>query len=57
MSADDGLAGIALANATSGPDTNAIAADLIGIVADREPPLPQRWAPPGSGLLARIALS
>jgi CubicO group peptidase (beta-lactamase class C family) len=45
VSPEDGLGGIALANATSGPDTNGIAADLIGIVADREPRLPDRWTP------------
>jgi CubicO group peptidase (beta-lactamase class C family) len=45
VSPQDGLAGIALANATNGPDINAIAADLIGIVADHEPPLPARWKP------------
>jgi CubicO group peptidase (beta-lactamase class C family) len=57
VSPDDGLAGIALANATSGPDTNAIAADLIGIVADREPPLPDRWAPRPEADPALLALT
>jgi D-alanyl-D-alanine carboxypeptidase len=39
----EGLGGIALANATSGPNIGAIAADLIAIVADREPSFPYRW--------------
>ena len=42
---DDGVAGIALANATSGPAVGTIAADLLGIVADQEPRVPPSWAP------------
>ena len=45
VSAADGVGGIALANATSGPDIGAIAADLARIVADNEPRLPARWKP------------
>ena len=45
VSPDEDLGGIALANATSGPAIGAIAADLIAIVADREPRLPARWTP------------
>jgi CubicO group peptidase (beta-lactamase class C family) len=45
VSPADGLGGIALANATSGPAIGAIAADLIAIVADREPRFPDRWTP------------
>ena len=45
VSPSDDLGGIALANATSGPNIGAIAADLIAIVADREPNLPARWTP------------
>jgi hypothetical protein len=45
VSPADGVAGITLANTTSGPETMAIAADLIGIVADHEPRLPARWEP------------
>jgi len=41
----DGVAGIALANVTAGPDIGAIGLDLAGIVADREPRLPARWKP------------
>src|SRR3954454_12816019 len=45
FSQDDGLAAVALANATSGPAVSTIAADLLGIVADREPRLPESWHP------------
>jgi len=45
VSPDDGIGGIALANATSGPDIAAVAIDLITIVADSEPHLPARWKP------------
>ncbi|MEU7045724.1 serine hydrolase domain-containing protein [Streptomyces varsoviensis] len=39
------VAGIALANATAGPLTGAVAADLVRIVAEREPRLPRPWQP------------
>jgi CubicO group peptidase (beta-lactamase class C family) len=42
---DDALGAVALANATSGPEIGTIAADLIALVADREPRFPDRWAP------------
>ncbi|MGD0064398.1 MAG: serine hydrolase domain-containing protein [Streptosporangiaceae bacterium] len=45
VSPDDGIGGIALANATSGPDIGSIAIDLMRIVADHEPRLPARWKP------------
>jgi CubicO group peptidase (beta-lactamase class C family) len=45
VSPSDGVAGIALANATSGPDISGIAIDLATIVADREPRFPARWQP------------
>ncbi len=45
VSPADGLGGVALANATSGPDIAGIAIDLVTIVADREPRLPARWKP------------
>jgi CubicO group peptidase (beta-lactamase class C family) len=45
ISPDDGVGGIALANATSGVDIAAIAIDLVKIVADNEPRLPARWKP------------
>jgi CubicO group peptidase (beta-lactamase class C family) len=57
VSPEDGLAGLALANATQGPDTNAIAADLIGIVADHEPPFPERWKPLPEADPALLALT
>jgi hypothetical protein len=40
-----GLGAVALANLTSGANTNAIATDLIRIVAEREPALPAPWRP------------
>ncbi|MFD3524346.1 serine hydrolase domain-containing protein [Streptomyces sp. NPDC058653] len=45
VSVDDGLVAVTLANATSGPLTGAVAADLIGIVADAEPRIPEPWRP------------
>ncbi|MEV8586888.1 serine hydrolase domain-containing protein [Streptomyces sp. NPDC051180] len=45
VSVEDGLAGIALANATSGVPAGAVAADLVRIVAEAEPRLPQPWRP------------
>ncbi|MEV5593457.1 serine hydrolase domain-containing protein [Streptomyces sp. NPDC052496] len=39
------VAGIALANCTSGPAISTIAADLASIVADREPRMPEPWRP------------
>jgi D-alanyl-D-alanine carboxypeptidase len=45
FSADEGLGAVALANATSGPAVGTIAAELLGIVADREPRLPETWRP------------
>ncbi len=45
LAEDDRIGGIALANATAGPDISGIAIDLVRIVADHEPPLPARWKP------------
>ncbi|UUN27977.1 serine hydrolase [Streptomyces sp. FIT100] len=45
VSVEEGVAGVALANATSGPLTGAVAADLVGIVAEAEPRLPEPWRP------------
>jgi CubicO group peptidase (beta-lactamase class C family) len=45
VSPADGVGGITLANATSGPDIAGIAIDLVSIVADNEPRLPARWKP------------
>src|SRR5207247_4074365 len=41
----DGVGGITLANVTSGLDIAGIAIDLVRIVADNEPRLPDRWQP------------
>ncbi|MEV0275116.1 serine hydrolase domain-containing protein [Streptomyces sp. NPDC050610] len=45
VNAADAVAGIALANVTAGPPTGAVAADLVRIVADREPRFPRPWQP------------
>ncbi|MEU6974806.1 serine hydrolase domain-containing protein [Streptomyces sp. NPDC046371] len=45
VSVEDGLAAVALANATSGPLTGLVAADLVRIVAEAEPRLPEPWRP------------
>ncbi len=45
IDAAEDVAGIALTNCTSGPAISAIAADLAGIVADREPRIPEPWRP------------
>ncbi|KJK55957.1 serine hydrolase domain-containing protein [Saccharothrix sp. ST-888] len=45
VSEADDLAAVVLANATSGTASSVIAADLIGIVAEREPRLPEPWRP------------
>lgn len=45
VSAEDGLVAVTLANATSGPFVGVVAAELIGIVADAEPRIPQPWRP------------
>ncbi|HEY2985427.1 MAG TPA: serine hydrolase domain-containing protein, partial [Jatrophihabitantaceae bacterium] len=45
VSVEERLAGLAMANATSGPLIGTIAADLIRIVAEHEPPIPNQWQP------------
>ncbi|MFI9050575.1 serine hydrolase domain-containing protein [Streptomyces sp. NPDC053427] len=42
---EEDVAGIALANCTSGPAVGGIAADLLEIVAEREPRIPEPWRP------------
>ncbi|MFE0463441.1 serine hydrolase domain-containing protein [Kitasatospora sp. NPDC058965] len=42
---EEDVAAVALANATSGAGTSAVAADLIRIVAEREPCFPEPWRP------------
>jgi CubicO group peptidase (beta-lactamase class C family) len=45
ISVTERLGAIVLANSTSGPQIGSIAADLIDIVAEHEPPLPDAWRP------------
>ncbi|MFJ8477869.1 serine hydrolase domain-containing protein [Kitasatospora sp. NPDC094011] len=45
VSTEDGLAAFALSNATNGPNTATLAAQLIGITAAHEPRLPAPWRP------------
>lgn len=45
VSPEAGVGAIALANATSGPQVGAVAADLLAITADAEPGLPRAWRP------------
>ncbi|MBO1336765.1 serine hydrolase [Streptomyces sp. VRA16 Mangrove soil] len=42
---EEGLASVALANATSGVAIGTLAADLLKIVADAEPRMPEPWRP------------
>ena len=57
VSPADAIGGIALANATSGPDIAAIAIDLAAIVADNEPRIPARWKPLPDVEAALLALT
>ncbi|MFF8843508.1 serine hydrolase domain-containing protein [Streptomyces sp. NPDC015127] len=45
VSVEDGVAAVALTNATSGPFPSTVAADLVRIVADAEPRIPAPWRP------------
>ncbi|MFJ1595852.1 serine hydrolase domain-containing protein [Streptomyces sp. NPDC088261] len=45
VSVADGVAAVALANATGGPLIGPLATDLIAIVADAEPRIPEPWRP------------
>ncbi|WP_026240179.1 serine hydrolase domain-containing protein [Parafrankia discariae] len=45
VSQDDDVAAVVLANATAGPEVALIAADLIRIVAEHEPRIPDPWRP------------
>ncbi|MFE4056264.1 serine hydrolase domain-containing protein [Streptomyces sp. NPDC059096] len=45
VSPEDGVAAAVLANATSGLAAGSVAAELVGIVADAEPRIPEPWKP------------
>ncbi|MEW2161623.1 serine hydrolase domain-containing protein [Streptomyces sp. NPDC007084] len=45
ISVDDDVAAVVLANCTSGPPTFTVAADLVRIVAEAEPRVPEPWRP------------
>ncbi len=45
VSAEDDVGGVALANVTSGLPIGTLVADLVNIVADREPRIPEPWRP------------
>jgi CubicO group peptidase (beta-lactamase class C family) len=45
ISVEDDVAAVVLANCTSGPQVWGTAADLVGIVAEAEPRIPEPWRP------------
>ena len=45
ISVDDGLAAVALANCTSGPALTPLVSNLVRIVAEAEPRIPEPWRP------------
>lgn len=45
ISVEDDVAAVVLANCTSGPPTFTVAADLVRIVAEAEPRVPEPWRP------------
>jgi CubicO group peptidase (beta-lactamase class C family) len=45
ISVADGVAAVVLANCTSGPVLSAVGADLVRIVAEAEPRIPEPWRP------------
>ncbi|POX56899.1 serine hydrolase [Streptomyces sp. Ru71] len=45
FSLEDDVAAVVLANCTSGPLVATVAADLVGIVAEAEPRIPEPWRP------------
>ena len=45
VSVEDDAGAVALANTTSGVAIGGLTADLVGIVADREPRIPEPWRP------------
>ncbi|GAA3012058.1 serine hydrolase domain-containing protein [Streptomyces fulvorobeus] len=54
---EDGLAAVALTNATSGPLVAGVAADLVRIVAEAEPRIPAPWRPLPEADSALLALT
>ncbi|MEU3044954.1 serine hydrolase domain-containing protein [Streptomyces sp. NPDC006984] len=54
---EEGVAAVALTNATSGPLPGPAAAELVGIVADAEPRLPAPWRPAGDVDTRLLALA
>ncbi|CAL9470218.1 serine hydrolase domain-containing protein [Streptomyces sp. enrichment culture] len=57
FSPDDDVAAVVLANATSGPEPWTVAADLVQIVAEAEPRLPEPWRPLPEADSALLALT
>lgn len=55
-SPDEGLAAVAVANATSGPAVT-LAADLLELVAEREPAIPAPWRPEPAADPSLVALT
>ncbi|GHB03135.1 serine hydrolase domain-containing protein [Streptomyces termitum] len=53
---EQGVAGVALANATSGPLTGVVAADLVRTVVEAEPRFPEPWRPLPAGEVDRELL-
>ncbi|MCG7204214.1 serine hydrolase domain-containing protein [Streptomyces arenae] len=47
ISVDDDVAAVVLTNCTSGPLVSAVGADLVRIVAEAEPRIPEPWRPLG----------
>ncbi|MFH0517457.1 serine hydrolase domain-containing protein [Streptomyces sp. M41] len=45
ISVEDDVAAVVLANCTSGPQVSLVAADLVRIVAEAEPRIPEPWKP------------
>ncbi|WJK34938.1 serine hydrolase domain-containing protein [Solwaraspora sp. WMMA2065] len=54
---DQDVAAVVLANVTTGPQIDEIAADLVKIVADREPVIPPPWRPATDVDLALVDLT
>ncbi|MFF3462063.1 serine hydrolase domain-containing protein [Streptomyces sp. NPDC002619] len=46
ISVEDDVAAVVLANCTSGPLVSVVGADLVRIVAEAEPRIPEPWRPP-----------